>query len=73
MAITAAQLEAEMDAVFAQMQNIRSQGKVISASGRTLTNHDLPELQKQYDWLAAKLSQMQSVHRSAVAAFRDAS
>ncbi|HUX17141.1 MAG TPA: hypothetical protein VMW52_11760 [Phycisphaerae bacterium] len=68
---TAAQLQSEMDAVFALMGTLRDAGpeaSVTGPNGRSYTLKNLDELQRQYDWLEKKLAAAQRASARATAA-----
>ncbi len=71
---TQAELETELEAVFAAMQALRAGDKQVMYKGRSITRNDLGELREQYEWLEGRIGKAAAGgNRTAVAAFQEAS
>ncbi len=70
---TQVELEAELELVFAKMQELRASEKQVGIKGRMLIRYDLADLQKQYDWLEGQIAKKASGGKHAlVVSFRAA-
>jgi hypothetical protein len=66
---SAAALQAELDALFSTMQILRASPEAsVQLAGRSWTQKNLQELQRQYDWVEGKLAAALKAASAAVAA-----
>jgi len=71
MALTAAQIDAEIDAAFAAVTGLRAGKKFVAIGGRSFSSRDLKQLTDYLDWLRAKAAELAGTSRSGVIAFRE--